>query len=158
MSGFWAEGFWSAGFWSEGFWGGVQAEALEERYGGRGRRKPRDDNLTAEEVQAQWELLELRRQAATPPVPPQGHGDMARGHVAQPIDEIGATAAAEAAGAAAALTLPMPEALRPAPAILSPLHSATDAVLPITIEQQRAALDAKRRQDAAALVLLLSEL
>lgn len=129
----------------------VPLEQAAEMHGGK--RKRVHTGLTPEEVRQQWELLELRRGAASLPQKPDPKPEGA-----PTIVERGAVEPARLSGEIGAVVLPLPDGLLPAPMEAAPLPAMQDMALPITIEQQQAALDAKRQQNAAALVALLSEL
>lgn len=111
-------------------------QADQSVIGGRGKRQ--HDELTAEEVRAQWELLELRTEQhghnvpAPLPAPKQAHDA-----VLAPTLPVGGER----------VSIHMPDALLPAITALPLVQPTMDAALPITVEQQR-----------AALIVLLSEL
>ena len=132
----------------------VEPAAAASYFGGRKKLREEHDELTVEEVLQQWELHDIRRgaQAERAVTSARQEGASPAVRHAQPVPA--RVAAIEPAGE---ILLPMPETLRPA-AIAAATVPSIDQLLPVLPHRQRMLADIGRRDDAAALVLLLSEL
>lgn len=123
----------------------VQQDLVSEP---RGSKRRRADELSVEEVEKQWELLELRTRSSYPEIPDNSPAGAAADQ--NPIKS--APPVQETAPGVVRLALPAnyQEILTS-----SPIDSAGEPLVP---DQAAAAIEAKRKRNNAALAALLLEL